>query len=268
MTDKPNPEDTTNLEMGLGIAAGMAIVWTLLLLGLSIVLPVFAPSAEYTLGQFAVISTMLTVEIAVISVVGFLWMRRIPPARSVVLSEKNEDKALSPVIADFRIRANMYRTAAAVLFTLLVAVTIAGFFLITTPMDERADYHEALPGQLPALLEPLTATLERIETLTDPEIESLLTTILSRSTYPGWRDAIGAVALWFVLVQAIASLFRYMVRLASFYDSRADGLQISGADDKKLQKFLAILDPGPASHEGWLRHLLRRPTTTPSATGT
>lgn len=45
----------------------MAIVWTLLLVGLDIVLTVFAPSIEYTVAQFAVMSSILTVAITVIS---------------------------------------------------------------------------------------------------------------------------------------------------------------------------------------------------------
>ena len=141
---------------------------------------------------------------------------------------------------------------------LLATVTITGFFLISTPARERTDYHEALPGELPALIRPLIATEEQREALAKPEVAQLLAVILNRSTYPTWGEVVGAVALWLVLVQVVASLFRYMVQLASFYDSRADYLQLGGSTDTDdWQKVLNMLDPGQLSSGGWVQEFLR-----------
>ena len=130
---------------------------------------------------------------------------------------------------------------------------------MSTPARERADYHEGLPGELPALAEQLTATEGRRQTLTQPEAIQLLTVILNRSTYPGWGEIAGAVTLWLVLVQAIASLFLYMVRLASFYDSRADYLQLGGAASGENGKdLLAMIEPGSVSTDGWIRQIMQR----------
>ena len=234
----------------------MGGLWLFLLFSVSLGLPILSPSSNYTLSQFAAVASALTIPIAVVTVVGYRWIKSVPASRCSVRGK--EDGALSPIIKDFRIRSGLYRMAAVALFMLLATVTITGFFLISTPARERTDYHEALPGELPALIRPLIATEEQREALAKPEVAQLLAVILNRSTYPTWGEVVGAVALWLVLVQVVASLFRYMVRLASFYDSRADYLQLGGSTDTDdWQKVLNMLDPGRLSSGGWVQEFLR-----------
>ena len=224
----------TVVETVLSIAIAMGALWLFLLLSVSVALPTVAPSPYYSFSQFATIAVMLTIGIAGGGWSAYRWVGRVPPARYQIRGK--QDNELSPIVVDFRIRSGLYRIAATALFILLAAVTIAGFFVVSTPARERADYHEALPGELPALVGQLTATENQRQALTQPEAIELLTVILNRSTYPGWGEVAGAVTLWLVLVQVIASLFRYMVRLASFYDSRADYLQLEEQRAKRMAR--------------------------------
>lgn len=159
----------------------------------------------------------------------------------------------------------MYRIAATTIFVVLIGVTAAGFFLLSDPARQRAQYHQAVPAQLPALLAPLIETEERREILTDPQVTTLLAAILNRTQYPTWGQVAGAATLWLVLLHVIASLFRYMVRLASFYDSRADYLQLGGAPATEDRRhLLEVVDSGPVGHAGWIWPLVRR-TERPAA---
>jgi len=184
----------------------------------------------------------------------YRWAQRRPESESYVLGKMDEE--VSPTIGTFRVRARLHRLAAGGLFTLLAAVTVGGFFLVSTPSRERVNYHENLPGELPVLLAPLIATAEQREAITNTEVRQLLTAILNRSTYPTWGEIIGSVTLWLVLVQVTASLFRYMVRLAAFYDSRADYLQLGGTAD--AEKLLEIVEPGPTIGDTWIQEWIRR----------
>ena len=240
-------------ETALSIAVGMLALWVALILPVGLAVSILVPSPDYDLGVFANIAAMLTIAITAASVIGHRWAKRGPESESCVLGKT--DERLSPIIANFRVRARLYRLAAGGLFTLLAAVTIGGFFLVSTPARERANYHERLPGELPGLLGPLMATAEQRETVRNPEVRQLLTEILNRSAYPTWGEIIGSVTLWLVLVQVTASLFRYMVRLGSFYDSRADYLQLGGAAD--TEKLLEIIEPGPANADTWVREWIR-----------
>ena len=255
-TNEPKRNWGRRTEEALGVVVGIGLLWLFLLFAVSLGLAIFWPSPYYTLSQFSSIASALTIPIAATTMLGYRWVRRVPASRCSVLG--NEDAAISPIIADFRVRSGLYRIAAVALFILLATATIAGFFLVSTPARERANYHEALPGQLPALIGPLIATEEQRAALTKPEVTELLTVILDRSTYPTWGEVIGAVTLWIVLVQVIASLFRYLVRLASFYDSRADYLQLRGtADADDWREVLDMVDPGPLGSEGWVREFMR-----------
>ena len=257
-TSEPKWEQNrgSRTEEALGIIVGIGLLWLFLLFAVGLGLAIFWPSPYYTLSQFSSIASTLTIPIAFATVLGYRWVTRVPPSRCSVRG--NEDRAISPIIADFRVRSGLYRIAAVALFALLAMTTIGGFFLVSTPARERANYHEALPSQLPALIGPLVATEEQRGALTEPEVAELLTVILGRSTYPTWGEVIGAVTLWLVLVQVIASLFRYLVRLASFYDSRADCLQLTGnVDADDWRKALDILDPGSLGSDGWVREFMR-----------
>lgn len=241
-------------ETALSIAVGMLALWVVLILPVGLTATILVPSDEYNLQVFGIIAAILTIATAAVSVIGYRWAQRRPESETYVLGKK--DKKVSPTIGTFRVRARLHRLAAGGLFTLLAAVTVGGFFLVSTPARERVDYHENLPGELSAHLEQLIITEERREAVTNPEVRQLLTAILNRSTYPTWAEIVGSVTLWVILVQVTASLFRYMVRLAAFYDSRADYLQLGGAAD--AEKLLEIIEPGPATADTWIQEWIRR----------
>lgn len=234
----------------LGTAAAVLLLWLLLFLVLSLVLPVFAPGASYNVLHFATFAIALTLPILVGTVVGYHWVRRVPRERCTVRG--TIDDTLSPLIADFRIRSGMYRIAATITFTLLIAVAAAGFFLLSDPARQRAAYHQAVPGQLPDLLAPLIETEAQRETLTEPEVAAILTAVLNRTRYPTWGEVAGTAALWLVLLHTIASLFRSTIRLASFYDARADYLQLGGTPGTEDRRHLLdVVDTATAVHTGW-----------------
>ena len=248
-------KSATGAEIVIGVISGIAVLWFFLVFAVGLSMAVFIPSAEYPAQVFISLAGTLAVAIAASSMVAYRWVSRVPEVRHTVRGAN--DETVSPIIADFRVRSGMYRIAAAALFLMLMAVTIGGFYVVSQPALQRAAYHQALPGELPPLLEPLVATEEQREILTDPEVVNLLTAILNRSSYPRWGDTIGPITLWLVLLQITASLFRYMVRLASFYDSRADYLQLAGAEDAKdPRKLLDVVDPSGTIHQGWIRELI------------
>ena len=243
------------LEVAFRIVIGMVVLWLFFLFAVSLGLFILWPDPYYSLLQFATISTVLTIPISVATVMGYRWITQVPVSRRTVRGK--EDEAVSPIIADFRIRSGMYRMAAVALFMLLATVTIVAFALISTPGRERTNYHEALPGQLPALIGPLIETEDQREALTEPEVAQLLATILNRSTYPTWREVAAAVALWLILVKVVTSLLYRTIRLASFYDSRADYLQLGGSTDTDdWQKLLNLVDASQVSDGGWVREFL------------
>ena len=200
---------------------------------------------------------MLTIIIALGGWSTYQWAKRVASWRYQIGGDENNP--LSRIVRDFRIRSGVYRIAATALFIVLAAVTVAAFFVVSTPARKRAAYHEGLPWDLPALMEELTAIEGWWQTLTQAEAIELLTVILNRSTYPGWGEVAGAVTLWLVLVRVIASMSRYMVRLASFYDSRADYLQLGGkASGENSKDLLAMIDPGSVTTDGWIRQIMQR----------
>lgn len=69
---------------------------------------------------------------------------------------------------------------------------------------------------------------------------------------------IGVAVLLIFLVQILVTLYRYNARLASFYDARADALQIKSFNDDKMKSIISLLAadnleftkaPSPLSHK-------------------
>ena len=115
MANKPG--DGSAAETALGMTIAVVGLWFFLLLSVSVALPTVAPGPSYTFSQFTSIATMLTFGIAGGGWSAYRWVGRVPPSRYQIRGE--EDKALSPIVADFRIRSGLYRIAATALFILL-----------------------------------------------------------------------------------------------------------------------------------------------------
>jgi hypothetical protein len=55
---------------------------------------------------------------------------------------------------------------------------------------------------------------------------------------------IGSVLILIFLVQILVNLYRYNIRLAAYYDARADALQLVGSkDEKTLNEYVKVLSP-------------------------
>ena len=236
----------------------MLVLWALLVGLMALLIDVVAPNPYYTLSTYGVLAGLITIAVSSVWVLGHWHLSTIPEERSHIRG-KNDPKT-SPIVADFRRRSGLYRTAAGALFGLLGVVTTVGFFFISTPARERASYHEGLPGQLPGILEPLMDDEGARTTLTDPNVVTLLHAVLDHGSYPTWSEVAGSLALLFVLVQVIAYLAGHMVRLAWFYDSRADYLQLGGKTDELTpEQLLQLVDPAPVIGDTWIGRLFRTP---------
>ncbi|MCY3819671.1 MAG: hypothetical protein OXH52_09980 [Gammaproteobacteria bacterium] len=240
-----------------GIAAIVGL-WVLLLVPVGVTMAVMGTISGITTnpGIIGTVAAILAIGIAVLGIGGYLWAKETSEPETQVAGMN--DTKISPVIGVFRVRARMYKLAAVALFALLTTATIGGFFLISEPSRGRERYHERLPGELEGYAQGLASLETELggpSVSITPENMELLTAILNRSSYPSWQESIGAVAVWLVLVQATASLFRYMIQISSFYDSRADYLQLGGTMDSA--KVLEIIDPGPLNTIGWVREWIR-----------
>ena len=63
-----------------GVAVAMLLLWLGLMLVVSLVLPIFAPSPFYGFSEFASVAAVLTLPIAVGILVGYRWVTRVPEA--------------------------------------------------------------------------------------------------------------------------------------------------------------------------------------------
>ena len=116
-------------ETVAGVVVGMGVLWVFLIFAISLTMAVIAPSQEYTIEQFMSMAGILTIGIAAVSMVGYRWVSRVPGARQTVRGA--DDEAVSPIVADFRVRSGMYRIAATALFLVLVGVTVGGFYVVS-----------------------------------------------------------------------------------------------------------------------------------------
>lgn len=244
------------VDFFFGVLA-IVLLWIVFVVSVGLLVAVVAPSPDDTpLNDLAWFAAFMTFGVAGGAAWGIRWARDVPENRVKVRGVY--DEKVSPIVRDFRVRSGMYRVAAAGLLVFLAFVTVVGFFVVSNPARERADHYEAQPGRLESILRPFLDTDADRRMLRDPDVVSLLSAILQHGSYPTWSDAIGSVMLLVLLVQVIASLFRYMIRLASFYDSRADYFQMGGkVDELTSTELLGVIDSSSVSHDGRMREILR-----------
>ena len=254
-------QKTVNIFFGL---LAVVLLWIVFVVSVGLLVAVVAPSPDDTpFSDLAGFASVMTFGVAGGAAWGIRWAKNVPENRVKVRGVYNA--SISPIVRDFRIRSGMYRVMAAGLLAFLAFVTVVGFFVVSNPARERADHYEAQPGRLEPLIRPFLETDADRQMLRDPDVVSLLSAILQHGSYPTWSDAIGSVLLLVLLVQVIASLFRYMIRLASFYDSRADCLQMSGkVDELTSTELLSVIDSSSVSHDGRTREILRYLVKTPA----
>ena len=107
-------------------------------------------------------------------------------------------------------------------------------------LQEKID---SLHNQLASTIDDSAASVGSAKTI------YLISTVTTR---------IGSVLILLFLVQILTSLYRYNIRLAAYYDARADGLEIIGTDSGEIfENIVRALSPetidfgkGPTSPAG------------------
>ena len=240
----------------LTIVFGLIALWGCFLTALVMLSNMMTSAQEFDEPlEWAWFALLMAVAVVGLVIGGWSLVQNVPDERIQVAHAS--DESLRPITRGFRVRSGLYRIGAAALFAILAMVTVIGFWVVSTPARDRATYYETLPGRLDDIIEPLTGTEFGTGMLGDPDAVKLLTAILQHGSYPTWGETIGALTLLIFLVQIVGSLFRYMVRLASFYDSRADYLQLGGkVRDLKPDELLAIVEARLPSDGGTIREAL------------
>ena len=182
------------------------------------------------------------------------WVRNVPEERYRLRAEK---KALEALTRDFRIRGRLCRAAAGGLFLGMTTIALGGLYIFAMAAWSRSEYHESLPLQLPSLVEPLRGDADPESVLTDPNAVALLQDLLDHGSRPAWNESIGPLLLLFFVLRVTGALYKYMVRLASFYESRADYLQFGGpTEGLSMEEVLRFVDTGVTNSDAWWRNIL------------
>ncbi len=189
------------------------------------------------------------------------WVRNVPEERYRL---RAENKALEALSRDFRIRGRLCRAAAGGLFLGMTTIALGGLYVFAMTAWSRSEYHESLPLQLPSLVESLRGDADPESVLTDPNAVALLQELLDHGSRPAWNESIGPLLLLFFVLRITAALYRYMVRLAAFYESRADYLQFGGPTaELSMDEVLRFVDTSLANSDTWWKNILeamrRRP---------
>ncbi|MDE2934513.1 MAG: hypothetical protein OXS47_11715 [Chloroflexota bacterium] len=212
---------------GFFIFFAVTAAWILLLILIGLLFEVIlAPNTFGSTVDYGPLTLVMVIGAACTWVVGWRWVTEIPDDSCHVGGRY--DESVSPVVRHFRVRSGSCRLAAAGLFVLLAFVTVFGFFAASSPARNLARYHEGLPLRIPDLVERLVETEAGRQLIQDAEVADLMAVVVEHGAYPRWTETVGSLVLLLVLAQVMASIFRYMIRLAAFYDSRADYLQLGG----------------------------------------
>ena len=182
------------------------------------------------------------------------WVRNVPEERCRL---RVENEALEALTRDFRIRGRLCRAAAGGLFLGMTTIALAALYVFAMAAWSRSEYHESLPLQLPSLIEPLRGDADPESVLTDPNAVALLQDLLDHGSRPAWNESIGPLLLLFFVLRVTGALYRYMVRLAAFYESRADYLQFGGpTEELSMDEVLRFVDTSVANSDTWWKNIL------------
>jgi len=198
-------------------------------------------------------AAVVVLGLVALSIASADWIWNIPEERYRL---RVEDEALEGLARDFRIRGRLCRVAAGGLFLVVTTIALVGFYIFAIQAWSRSQYHDNLPLDLPSLLQPFVGDGDIEDLLTDPNAVSVVRQLLDHSSRPSWDEAVASLLLLFFLLRVTGSLYRYMVRLASFYDSRADYLQFGGpTDGLSVAEVLSVVDTSMRSNDTWIEDI-------------
>lgn len=194
------------------VAIGFALVFAYVLVlvgvftGLNIVSPALAEEPQVTF-FLAVVCAVIVVGPPVLLPALLERLRTFP---NESLTTPHTDSSVAPIIRNLRIRSRLFKLGAAAAFVMVVAATLLGFTVAQGYMAGRSGTGTEMQGQ----------STEATGTGSEVQGQS------PETTQTG--TAVTALVLLLFLLRTLASIYRQNMRLAAFYDSRADYLQAGG----------------------------------------
>ena len=184
-----------------------------------------------------------------------------------------ENEIVKQIAQKFRVRAKRLRNSAVItLFLILLALGVGMYLFVFSgniAINELAAVQVKLGDfkiqTVPSATEAAT-TGEAIKTVED-RINKLEKEVSKTRDQTGSNiylvstvtTRIGAILILLFLVQILVSLYRYNIRLAAYYDARADGFELMAVEKlEDIEAVIRILSPenidfgkqptSPASH--------------------
>jgi hypothetical protein len=146
-----------------------------------------------------------------------VFVRKKAPAFSVEPPSGGEQA--KNVIIKLRLRSALLKLSAAFCLVLIVGSLLLGI-LIFVAADRIASVEPAVPA--------------KTQPASPPQSTFIISTLSTR---------IGAVLILVFLVRVLVTMYRYNIRLATYYDGRGDALQVFGLNLGELKKFVAFASP-------------------------
>lgn len=190
-----------------------------------------------------------------------------PPKVSVlsVMDEPNKE-ALQTIILSFRQRASSLRRYSTVVIVLIVTILFSGILLFVLAGYLGAKEGAFADAQRQVLIQaaedvskklneqkaagPLSeAQAQALADKSNREIQGNLIYSPYLDTISTISTRIGTIILLLFLVQILVPLYKYNVRLSSYYDARADAIELFSLnikevqDDKRIEDLMFALTP-------------------------
>ena len=171
----------------------------------------------------------------------------------------NKLSSVQSLVTVFRKRARRLRLNSQVTLALVLVALGVGFYLFA--FAERVVYFSGLRIRAASLIEeekssmskgvkekPADAEMQKLQKEINYLKEEMASLENDSKSLEFWiaslSTRVGAVLLLIFLVQILVTMYRYQVRLASYYDARADALDIAGKSNvNTLIQIIAALSP-------------------------
>lgn len=170
-----------------------------------------------------------------------------------------DEKIKIRIINQFRARSKRLRGVAIIVLALIFLSLASGIFIFVFSGDiainEIEGLGKSMTGEFIPFGGPIAGTAKtsreatekletRIEELAKKIDRSREKTIGNVYLISTVTTRIGSVLILLFLVQILVSMYRYNIRLAAYYDARADGLELAiDASVEEIDKIIRSLSP-------------------------
>lgn len=164
------------------------------------------------------------------------FFKRIRSIPDDALPSTAEARPWTPMVRNLRIRSRWFKLAAALVLGIMLCIAVVGFTIaMDVALQERAQSSQTLT-------QPTAAMREQAEqTRSGESLERVLS------------QEIGALVLLVLVLRTLGLVYRSNMRLASFYDARADYLQLGGNPEKLTHEELLELVTAKEREPAWTR---------------